>query len=135
MTRVRVRGFRIFRDRRGKWRCYHRKTRTTVDLDIAPLGSAEFFAQCARIADLAKVTAPKPGTWGLLVAEYRASAASLDLALRTKENYLDKLNYLAPLQEVPLNRIDRPYVVRVRDKVAGPGRAFANYVKAVLSVA
>ena len=37
MTVVRVKGFQIFRDRYGQWRCYHRKTNTRVDLKAAPL--------------------------------------------------------------------------------------------------
>jgi hypothetical protein len=45
--RIRVKGFQIFRDRHEKMRCYHRITRTPVNLDEAPLGSTEFFAQCA----------------------------------------------------------------------------------------
>jgi hypothetical protein len=46
--RVRVKGFQIFRDRHEKMRCYHRITRMPVNLHEAPLGSTEFFAQCAR---------------------------------------------------------------------------------------
>src|SRR4028119_555533 len=102
MTVVRVKGFQIFKDRHGKWRCYHRKTRTPVDLDKAPLGSAEFFAECGRIADLVKATAPKPGTFGLLVTEYRSSPAFLDLAPRTKADYQRILDCLAPLSSVSL---------------------------------
>jgi hypothetical protein len=82
-----------------------------VDLDKAPLGSAEFFAECGRIADLVKATAPKPGTFGLLVTEYRSSPAFLDLAPRTKADYQRILDYLAPLSSVPLARFNRPYVV------------------------
>ena len=40
MTRVRVQGFQIFKDRHGKPRCYHRKTRIAVDLRVNPIGSA-----------------------------------------------------------------------------------------------
>ena len=45
LTRVHVKGFKIFKDRRGiNWRCYHRATGIKIDLKAAPLGSAEFFA-------------------------------------------------------------------------------------------
>jgi hypothetical protein len=67
MTIVRVKGFQIFKDRHGKWRCYHRRTRASVDLGRAPLGSAEFFAECARIASLSTAVTPKPGTLGMLI--------------------------------------------------------------------
>ena len=71
MTHIRVKGFQIFADRHGTMRCYHRKTHTSVNLDKAPLGSAEFFAECARIAELTKkLGPPKPGTLGLLIGEY-----------------------------------------------------------------
>jgi hypothetical protein len=89
MTIVRVKGFQIFKDRHGRLRCYHRKTRTSVDLDKAPIGSAEFLAECARIAALAeaKVAKEKPGTLGLLICDYRKSPVFQDLAARTRADY------------------------------------------------
>jgi hypothetical protein len=63
MTAIRIKGFQIFPDRHGKMRCYHRATRIAVDLTKSPIGSAEFFAECARITQLAKVSGPpKRGT-------------------------------------------------------------------------
>jgi integrase len=136
MTRIRIKGFKIFADRHGKMRCYHRKTRAAVNLGMAPLGSAEFFAECARIAELAKVTGPpKPGTLGLLIAEYKASAAFLDLAPRTQADYQRCLDYLRPIADTPLQRFDRALVVRIRDKAGDKhGRRFGTYAKAVLSI-
>jgi hypothetical protein len=85
MTRVSVRGFQIFTDRYGKLRCYHRATRVAVDLTRAPLGSAEFFAECARIAALTnRGGEPKPGTLGLLITAYRKHDAFTSLAPRTR---------------------------------------------------
>ena len=136
MTAIRVKGFQIFVDRHGKMRCYHRATREAVDLTKSPIGTAEFFAECARIGELTKASGPpKPGTLGLLVAEYRASPSFLDLAPRTRADYQRCLDYLKPIAETALVRFDRALVVRVRDKVATQhGRRFANYVKAVLSI-
>ncbi len=136
MTRIRVKGFQIFADRNGKMRCYHRRTRASVNLEKAPLGSAEFFAECSRIAELtAMVGPPKPGTLGLLMIEYRKSSSFLDLAPRTQADYQRCLDYLKPISGTPLIRFDRSLVVRIRDKVAAKrGRRFANYVKAVLSI-
>ena len=38
MTRVHVKGFKIFKDRHGiNWRCYHRATGIKIDLKAAPL--------------------------------------------------------------------------------------------------
>ena len=117
MTRVRVKGFQIFADRHGKMRCYHRNTRTSVDLEKAPLGSAEFFSECARITELTRMAGPpKPGTLGLLAAEYRASRSFLELAIRTRADYQRCLDYLQPIADTPLVRFDRALVVRIRDK-------------------
>jgi len=134
MSRVRVSGFQIFKDRHGKPRCYHRKTRIAVDLMKAPLGSAEFFSECARIAARTKVAQQKPGTLGLVIAAYRAHPAFTDLAARTRSDYQKVFDYLKPIADTPLARFDRPLVVRIRDKAAASkGRKFGNDVKARLS--
>lgn len=135
MTVVRIRGFQIFKDRHGKLRCYHRASRIAVDLVAAPIGSAAFVAECQRIAATHTVQAPKVGTLGRLVAEYRAHAAFLDLAEQTRRDYQKILDYLAPIADTALTRFDKPLVVRIRDKAASAkGRRFGNYVKAVLSI-
>jgi hypothetical protein len=87
MTVVRVRGFKIFMDRHCRWRCYHRKTGSPIDLAKSPLGSAEFLADCARISALMTATAPKPGTLGMLISAYRDHPAFRDLAPRTRSDY------------------------------------------------
>lgn len=133
---VRIKGFHIFHDRHGKQRCYHRKTRTAIDLAKAPLGSAEFLAECARISALTKAAgSPKPGALGLLIVEYRSSAAFADLAERTRADYQRAFDYLQPIADTPLARFDRPLVVRIRDRGAEKhGRRFGNHLKAVLSI-
>jgi hypothetical protein len=120
MTKIRLRGFQIFKDRHGKWRAYHRKTRAPVDLDKTPLGSAEFFAECAKIAAVAdaKGAKEKPGTLGLLIKDYRTSATFQDLAPQTQFDYQKIFDYLHPIADTPLVRFDRPLVVRIRDKAA-----------------
>ncbi len=76
MTRIRVKGFKIFADRHGAMRCYHRTTGEKIDLKKAPLGSAAFFAEVARIGKSAETAAaPKAGTLGSLIVAYRAHAA------------------------------------------------------------
>jgi integrase len=135
MTRIKVRGFKIFVDRHGKERCYHRGTGIAIDLQKFPKGSAEFFAEVARIGALATVSTPKPGTLGMLINEYRAHAAFTDLAPRTRTDYQRVFDYLKPISEAPLIRFDRPLVVRIRDKaVKTRGRRQGNYVKTVLSL-
>ncbi len=135
MTWVLVKGFQIFTDRHGKRRCYHRATRIAVDLEAAPLGSAEFFAECSRISASTKAPVkPKPGTLGMLIALYRQHGAFTDLASRTRQDYQRIFDYLKPIDSTPLVKFNRPLVVRIRDKAAGHGRRFGNYVKAVLSL-
>jgi hypothetical protein len=77
MTIIRVKGFKIFRDRHGHLRCYHRETGIAIDLKKMPLGSAGFIAECAKIAALADTQAAKekPGTLGSLICDYRKSTS------------------------------------------------------------
>ena len=134
MTVIRVKGFKIFDDRHGRRRCYHRKTGIAIDLTKAPEGSAQFFAECARIAALSNATTPKPGTLGLLIEAYRGHAAFLDLAPRTRSDYQSVFSYLKPIADTPLVKFDKPLIVRIRDKATTKGRRQANYVKTVLSL-
>jgi hypothetical protein len=141
MTIVRVKGFHIFHDRYGKLRCYHRATRTAIDLDKMPFGSVEFLAECNRIAALAKAQADKaaaiatePGTLGTLIEAYRDHAAFQDLEPKTKRDYQSYFDYLRRIVGTPLEEFDRPLVVCIRDEAAKRGRAFGNCLKSVLSL-
>jgi integrase len=138
MTIVRIKGFQIFRDRHGRWRCYHRATGLPIDLQKAPIGSAEFIAECARIGALTETKAAeaaRPGTIGALIRDYRKSLTFQNLAPRTRSDYQHHFDYLKPIDGTPLPRFDRPLVVRIRDKAAvSKGRHFGNYLKATLSV-
>lgn len=133
---IRVKGFQIFKDRYGKARCYHWATRTPIDLEKFPIGSAEFLAECQRITALAtKADVTKPGTLGLLIDKYRSHNAFQDLAPRTKSDYQKVFDYLQTIKDTPLSRFTPPLVVRIRDKAAeAKGRRFGTYVKTVLSL-
>lgn len=128
MTIIRVKGFQIFDDRHGRARCYHRKTRTAIDLNKKPIGSAEFFAECARIAALgdARGAKEKPGTLGLLICDYRSHAAFQELAPQTKSDYQKIFDYLRPIADAPVSQFDRPLVVRIRDKAATGSHASSH---------
>lgn len=76
----------------------------------------------------------RSGTLGALLRDYLSSPDFQRLAPQTRANYHGKIDYLRPLAPVPLASIDRPFVVKVRDKAIERGPEFANYVKAVLSV-
>jgi Phage integrase family len=133
MTVIRVKGFQIFKDRHGTWRCYHRKTRARIDLRKAPLGSAEFFAECDRITARIARKAETPGTLGMLIALYRDSYDFRDLAPRTKQTYQRHFDYLKPIADTPLARFDKALVVKIRDKARRRGWKFANDVRVRLS--
>jgi integrase len=135
MTLIRVKGFKIFADRHGTPRCYHRKTGIAVDLKSCPIGSAEFLAECARIAQLAAVAPePRPGTLGKLIAEYRAHTAfTEDIKPKTRKGYQEIFNYLKPIEDMPLVQFNRARVVKIHDKAQKRGRRFADRVKALLS--
>ena len=136
MPFIRVKGFQIFKDRHGKQRCYHRKTKAVVDLKRFPMGSAEFLAECARIAGLLNLAAAsRPGTLGALIVAYRSSPAFQELAPRTRRDYQRCFDYLQPIAETPLVRFDRPLIVRIRDKAAETHkRRYANYVRTAISI-
>jgi integrase len=136
MTRVPVKGFKIFADRHGKMRCYHRATGTAIDLEKAPIGSLEFFAECSRISELAARVGPaKPGTLYMLITEYRAGMAFADLSSRTRSDYQRVFDYLAPIGDTALIKFDRPLIIKIRDKAASRhGRRFGNYVRQVFSL-
>jgi len=135
MASIRVKGFKIFKDRHGKQRCYHRLTSMSVDLVQHPIGTAGFFAECSRIAAITKAAGTaKPGTLGLLIHQYKKSPAWQDLKPASMEWYEDALEYLKPINDIPLSKFNRPFVVRIRDKAQEKNSwYFANKVKATLS--
>ena len=135
MSRVRVKGFKIFADRHGKMRCYHRKTGIAIDLKQAPLGSAEFFAECSRITNWRNCRATQARHPWAVDCRISSKHLFLDLAARTRSDYQQCLDYLKPIADTGLPRFDRGLIIRIRDKAGVKrGRRFGNYVKAVLSI-
>jgi hypothetical protein len=141
MAIVRLKGFHVFRDRYGKMRCYHRATRTAIDLDKTPLGTADFVAECNRIcavakarADKAAAIAMKPGTLGALVEDYRESGKFKGTAPKTQRDYQAYFDWLRPIADTPLAKFNRPLVVRILDDAEKRGWAFRNCLKSVLSL-
>jgi integrase len=132
--RVKVKGFKVFKDRFGKERCYHRATGQKVDLSAFKLGTAEFFAECARIAALNTEKSPKPGSLGLLIAEYKKNPAWKELQPKTRKWYDMGFAYLEPIFDMPLKSFTSGLVVRIRDKAQKKKSWYlANIVKTTLS--
>ncbi|RYH02745.1 hypothetical protein EU805_09060 [Salipiger sp. IMCC34102] len=136
MTRIKVRGFKIFEDRHGKPRCYHRSTGHKIDLDKAPLGSAVFFAECARIqaiAEARKNQEPKPGTLGGLILVYFGTEHFKNRAAATQRDYRKCADFLHPIRDTPVSAINTPLIAGIHDKAAQKiGWRRANMVRTFL---
>jgi hypothetical protein len=89
---VRIKGINKVRAK-GRIYYYHRATGTR--LKERP-GTTAFAAEIERIR-VAMPDGKRAGTWGALVAAYRASPEYKGLAERTKSDYEKVFNYLAPL--------------------------------------
>jgi hypothetical protein len=121
MTTVRIKGFKIFKDRHGRMRCYHRETGQKIDLVKAPLGSAAFFTECEKITAIAeanKAKAPKIGTLGGLIQSYYETEHFKNLAPATRRDYRQCADFLEPIRDTPIHTIDTPLVAGIHDKAA-----------------
>ena len=83
-TMVPVVGVKRYRDRHGKWRCYHRKTGKPIK---AAWGTPEFLIELKGLNDGVKTKVPTPGTFGALMTAYKATWPTRDLADATKAGY------------------------------------------------
>jgi len=138
MTFIRIVGFKIFPDRHGKMRCYHRKTGEKIDLDNFPLGSAEFLAECSRIravSEALKAIEPKAGTLGALTQFFEETAHFRDdLSPATQRDYRWCRNFLKEVADTPIHVITTPLVAGFHDiAFEKHGYRRANYVKTYLS--
>lgn len=118
-------------------RCYHRATGRKVDLQRSPIGSAEFFAECdriARIAEANKVREARPGTLGALIEIYFRTEHFRNLASRTQKDYRDCASFLAPISDTPVSSIDTPLVAGIHDRAAEKiGWRRANMLRTFMS--
>jgi integrase len=100
------------------------------------LGTAEFFAELAKLDHKLAERFVRTGTIGALLAEYRRSPIFAELASATQHGYGRMIDILRPLEPMPLIDLSPAFIARLRDSLAGSrGRRTANYVMAVLSVA
>src|SRR4051812_16645512 len=133
MAIERIKGVKQYNDRHGKWRCYHRKTGKPI---LAEYKSADFYAEISALdSKIGKTLAAKAGTLGGLIAAYRDGSRFKSRAARTRSDYQKVFDYLKPLHDVALTRVDSALVIGIQDKAwQTRGRRFANYVVAVLSL-
>ncbi len=86
---VRVRGVKKTRSAAGRVYHFHRATKTRIK---AKPNTAEFAAEVARLNERgAAAVRPEVGTFGALVAAYRASPEFQKLADRTRSDYQNVL--------------------------------------------
>jgi integrase len=134
MARMRLKGLKAYHEpKSGRVYHYHRKTGTRL---LSKPGTAQFFAEWNLIEEKLKgKPAAKPGSLGLIIAEYRASHPFLRLAPRTQQDYLLVLDWLLQLGSLEMASMTAPDIVKIRDKAHKSKKIrFANYVLAVLSV-
>lgn len=131
-------GWKIQQDKKPpfRWRAYHRKTGEKIDCTVFEVYSLAFNMEVHRINEQHKAVEAKPGTLGMLIKLYRASAfTSGDLAARTISDYEKCFEYLRPIEDTPLSRFNSPLIVKMRDKARSSRKDhFANYLVRVVSL-
>ncbi|MGH0002223.1 hypothetical protein ACQU0X_19290 [Pseudovibrio ascidiaceicola] len=99
-------------------RCQHGKSKTKVDLEKFPPGTAAFNAECDRkVARFEGRQRHDPkGTLGFLFEKYRDSHEFKDLKPRTRKEYQKVFNYLKPIDEKSINSTNRAFITKITDK-------------------
>lgn len=134
MVTVKIPGLNKVRAK-GRIYYYHRATGTRIQ---AEFGTAEFVAEVEALNKPRKdigASRTIPGSLGALIAAYRDpdNPEFAGLAASTKADYLEVLDYFAPLAGMPMRQIDQAFVIDLRDRAFKKRkRRFANYVVQVL---
>lgn len=121
---------------KGRTYYYHRPTGTKLP---GTPGTPEFQAEYERLEGVAVAVqeARRPTiarTLGELFVAYRGSPAFLDKAASTKADYLEAMNWLKALHDVPLDAITTPFLTHLRDDAyTKRKRWFANHLIRFLS--
>jgi integrase len=117
---------------RGKVYYYHRKTRQRF---TAEPGTLAFMQEYQAFEALRHHSPAISKSLGKLAAAYRASPEFTALAPRTRADYAKVMDWLKPLDAMPLAQLSPVAVVGIRDKAMAQRRLrFANYVLQVLSL-
>jgi integrase len=124
---------RYFERKTRKWYTYHRKSGKRLRQEY---GTPEFIIELARIEAerTAGLSGVIPDTLGALIVAYKGSSAFTTLAPRSQSDYHKVIDYLKPLQHLPLAEITSSRMVKIREKAFQKHkRRFANYLIAVMS--
>ncbi|OAS22221.1 tyrosine-type recombinase/integrase [Methylobacterium platani] len=122
---------RFFEPKAGKTYAYHRASGTPIK---AEWGTPAFAVELDKAERAWREKKVQDGTFGHLIDQYRAAPEFTRLKQRTRADYDKVFDFLEPLRAMPLDRLDRPFMVGLRNKAyAKHKRRFANYVVQVLS--
>ena len=134
--RVRVTGIQQFRDRHGKLRRYHRKSKTPISTALKGTALA---AEVDRLDALMKAKEAQPGTLRLLVIDYKAKSDHwAGLRARTRKDYERVFKWIGDDGlDTPLADITAPDIAKLRDKAKAQheykfANQFLTTMKAVL---
>jgi integrase len=127
---VRIRGVKKTRSAAGQVYYYDRMTKTRIR---AKPNTPEFAVEVVEARKRALAGSPQTGTFGALVAAYRASPEFQRLAERTRSDYQSVLDWLRGIDGMPIVQLDGPALLAIRDRAFGQRkRRFANHVVQVL---
>jgi hypothetical protein len=82
----------------------------------AEFGTPAFFIELDRLNAIPPSARAQnlPGTWGALVAAYRASPERARLADRTRHDYEAVFDWLVPIDGMPLMQLDSAAIIEIR---------------------
>ena len=130
-------GWQIWKDRKPpfKWRARRRETKDTIDCTKFEPFTLAFDMEVNRINEMHRVKEAKPGTLGMLIKKYRASARFQKRAPRTRADYQKVFDWLQPIENTRLEHFTRGFVAKIRDAAESKHKfRFANHVRSVLSL-
>lgn len=139
-------GFKISKDRYGKWRVYHRKLAkekggrgAKIDVDVFPIGSPEFFAEAKRIYEIAAKTTQAAekdnNTLGALFEEYRKTERYINLSIRSRHD-MNRLFYrLEKIQHFTYTDFDTPFLYKLQAELSRKiSSDFSNRVMSIIGL-
>lgn len=130
---VRIKGLQEFRDRTGRLRRYHRKSRTPID---PSLDGIELALEIERLNKQYETLQPRIGSLGALIGEYQAKSNHWrGIRDRTRKDYRRVFSYLEKLEamDTVLVEITTPDIAITRDYARDDHEPkFANLVVTVL---
>jgi integrase len=116
---------------------YHYDRLTNLPI-VAEPGTDAYFEEIERGRAGRGKALKDEGTLGRFIYEYKETPQWSGKSPRTRSDYEKVFNYLKPLDAMPIAKIDKKFIIRMRnqafDNGTGRGRRFCNYIVQVLSI-